>query len=300
MLLILLLGAFLTRRQSHVIEHPQPTNSPITQTAEEQPLSPPVVVPVNQVYSHDRFVTLPQDIRRDFAAFAVGFDGPDDDDGDGVGDRLAVPQWVAYEMRRIGKKLSRGSERPREWATDMLLLGEGIVPSDASYRNSGYSRGHMCMKQIGFRLGAEADRETHTMFNACPQEQDFNEGIWLDLEMKTIEWAEQFGQIWVICGPVFTEKKASKWIGDGAEVRVAVPDGFYKIVVKARGDGAEWTVLAFMYPHDVAKDPKKEFDQTRYLVSVDSVEMATGLDFLSGMEDGVEEELERGVAVGVW
>ncbi len=56
---------------------------------------PPSDVVVPALHIHDRYGTQPKDQFREFAAFVSSFDGPDDDDGDGIPDTLGIPQWVA-------------------------------------------------------------------------------------------------------------------------------------------------------------------------------------------------------------
>jgi DNA/RNA endonuclease G (NUC1) len=157
----------------------------------------------------------------------------------------------------------------------------------------------MCRKLTAYRLGANADWNTHTVLNACPQEPDLNQGIWLDLEEKVDHWADEYGTVWVVCGPVFFGRKPRLWIGDEGEVPVAVPDAFFKVVVKESGDPERPDVLAFLYPHH--RYPKKgPYDQTPFLVSVDYIEELTGLDLLSALDDNAEEELERTPATALW
>lgn len=130
-------------------------------------------------YNHDRFVTLPVDIRRSFTAFVVSFDGAD-------GERcLGVPEWVAYELRKSPPGIEEADDRPGRWSTDPELFRKRIAPADASYAGSGYSRGHMCMKSHAGRISAEADKETHTVLNACPQLQGMNNGVWKAIENLT-------------------------------------------------------------------------------------------------------------------
>jgi DNA/RNA endonuclease G (NUC1) len=62
-------------------------------------------------------------------------------------------------------------------------------------------------------MGAAADRETHTVLNACPQMQRMNGGIWLAIEYLTGRWANEQGAVWIVTGPVFTEASRN-WIGD--------------------------------------------------------------------------------------
>ena len=158
-------------------------------------------------YQHDRFNTQPKDIIRCFRAYTVSFDGQDDNDGDGSPDRWGIPEWVTYEMRKTPENLGKGPKRPSPWITDKALYATKIAPHDKSYGGSGFSRGHMCMKSHAWRLGENADWNTHTVINACPQYQKLNAGSWLALEFKTGEWADQFGKVWIICGPVVHDLK---------------------------------------------------------------------------------------------
>ena len=130
-------------------------------------------------HDHDRFVTRPTEAVRDFEAFTLSFDT----DADGVA--LGVPDWVAYELRRDPSPGSKSASRPSRWSTDADLHRRRLAPDDSSYRNSGYSRGHMCMKSHAGRIGPSADRETHTVLNACPQMQAMNGGVWLAIENPT-------------------------------------------------------------------------------------------------------------------
>lgn len=58
----------------------------------------PIVL--DPAYQHDKFVTQPQDIVKQFRAYTVSFDFLDDNDSDSEGDALRVPEWVAYEIKR--------------------------------------------------------------------------------------------------------------------------------------------------------------------------------------------------------
>lgn len=61
-------------------------------TCETQRGSSPYVLGASQDHDHLRFAPLQRDRTRAFHAFAASFDGPDDDDGDGVGDLRANPK----------------------------------------------------------------------------------------------------------------------------------------------------------------------------------------------------------------
>lgn len=69
---------------------------------------------------------------------------------------------------------------------------------------------------------------------------------------------------------------------------------FYKILVDVTESGGV-RVLAFIMPQVASED-----GVSVYLVSVDEIEGATGLDFLSLLDDGTEDQLEAGKAARLW
>ncbi|MHC4743887.1 MAG: DNA/RNA non-specific endonuclease, partial [Planctomycetota bacterium] len=149
-------------------------------------------------YEHDKWKTSPQDHIFKFRAYTTSFDGEDDNDGDGVEDRWGVPEWVAFEVRK--KTVKTDVKRPRPWMSEESLNAsdKNVAPKDNSYHFAtttkkdhpysltyNLSRGHMCPKNVANRLGDDADYNTHTVLNACPQYQWHNNGIWKDLERLT-------------------------------------------------------------------------------------------------------------------
>ncbi len=101
-----------------------------------------------------------------------------------------------------------------------------------------YVRGHLCMKLHAARISPEAEWNTHTMLNAVPQRQEFNAGIWLDLEYKTADWADLYGEVWIIAGPVVGLDEPPALLGepDKDEMLIAIPDALFKIVVRSSSD----------------------------------------------------------------
>ena len=274
-----------------------------------------------QGYEHDRFAPE-ADISRVFHGFVVSFDSKDDDDGLSGGDLLRLPHWVSQELRRWepveGAQVDDAAwcletlrDRPT-WFTEKDLFDTGVAPNDASYRGSGFDRGHMAMKLLVERLGQDAAYNTHTVLNAIPQRPKFNRGIWQSLEYLTGAWAQNYGKVWVIQGPVFYEGKTLAWIGDQGERKVAVPDAAFKVVVREKTDternAAEVQdrdvpeVLAFLYPQlgPGYFGSSKEYRHARFLTSVDEIEELTGLDFRLSDDSIIEKRLERARATALW
>ncbi|WP_394363715.1 DNA/RNA non-specific endonuclease [Cellulophaga lytica] len=74
---------------------------------------------------------------------------------------------------------------------------------------------------------------------------------------------------------------------------VAVPNYFYKIVAKGKGDNLK--VIAFLFPH---KESKKELSS--FVVSVDKIEKETGIDFFEALPKQTQDKLEAKVNVTNW
>lgn len=239
-------------------------------------------------YDHSRFAPIPADIERKFAAFHVSFDSKDDDNGDGTPDLRRIPEWVSQEIRRFDGECVDTRERPSRWATDSSLYASGVAPNDASYAGSGFDRGHRASKLLAARISLDADRNTHTVLNAVPQFRRFNQQIWRDLENHTGAWAQAYGNIWVIQGPVFydeTNPENSRWIGDTdkGERRVVVPDALFKIVVRVGESPGMIESLAFLYPQLGARyySKRTDFAHERFLTTIAEIEDLTGLSFPS-------------------
>lgn len=147
-------------------------------------------------YDHDRYGVGPVDLLFEFEAFTSSFDSNDDDDGDGTADLLAVPEWVAYELKRYGESPpfeapKPSPKRPSPWyeMDELSFLGQqvGVTEDDIdeSYRGFGtdpglpgfgvVNRGHLTMKSHGQRISWKAGCNTHVFANAVPQQRDFNQ-----------------------------------------------------------------------------------------------------------------------------
>ena len=238
-------------------------------------------------YEHDKWGTQPRDIFFKFDAFVVSFDGSDDNDGDGKPDLWGIPEFVAYEIRKVEKKYKL-PKRPG-WTSDEKLFKAGIAPNDKTYAVSGTSklpevktdfrfvRGHMCPKSTAERISVKAAIETHMLLNACPQLQSQNNSIWKVLEQKSEAMADLYGKIWVICGPVFFNRSPSMWLGQNGEKRAAIPDAFFKIIVWQKEK--KLIHQAYIVPNILIKPKALKSYQT----TIQRVESLTGLKFLTNV-----------------
>ena len=188
-----------------------------------------------------------------------------------------TPKWVAWELT---KEETRGNEeRTNEFQPDPNVIGTKVVTYD--YSGSGYDRGHMAPAG-DMKWSKKAMQESFYMSNICPQDHNLNTEDWNDLEMKSREWARRYGKVYIACGPIYKGIR-NEYIGDH---RVKVPDAFFKVILINAGN--KQCALGFLFENEAGERPL-----TEYLVSVDSIEKLTGLDFFSALPDETENRLEK-------
>lgn len=192
-------------------------------------------------------------------------------------------EWVAYELKQ--KHLSNTNfKRPYFEIDKAVKTG---AASWKNYKNSGYDRGHLC--PAGDRKYSQfAHDETFLTSNITPQEHNFNSGIWNTLEQKVRYWAGKYDGVYVVTGGIL--KGTINSIGNE---KVSVPNQFYKIIFDY--DNGNPKVVAFLMPHENSRKPLYKF-----VVSVDSIEALTGIDFFPELEAAVENRLEASNSYKNW
>ena len=185
-------------------------------------------------------------------------------------------EWLAYELKRsyLG---SNNYKRPFFNEDPKVKTGSADW---RNYKNSGYDKGHLCPAgDMGFNINAYND--TFLTSNISPQVHDFNGGIWNRLEQKVRYWAAMYDGVFVVTGGILGEQIET--IGYEA---VVVPKYFYKILLD--NSKGEYKMIAFLVPNESSNRPLYDF-----VVSVDSIEKMTGIDFFPKLEDKIETRLEK-------
>ncbi len=206
--------------------------------------------------------------------------------------RLKIALWVQYELSR--EDLADSRERSDDFRPNTTIPA-GSRSEKRDYRGSGFDRGHMAPAADMVRSETVMS-ESFLLTNMAPQVGGgFNRGIWRSLESAIRGWVSQRGTLTVITGPAFVPANGEvsyRVIGDG---NVAVPTHFFKIVVDGN-DADHVQALAFLLPNERTVDS----DIGDFLVSIDSIEKLTGLNFLSALPDGDQGPLERDPSDDVW
>lgn len=193
-------------------------------------------------------------------------------------------QWVAYKLTRSNLNNAK-FKRKDNFRSDPDVKSASASVTD--YKGSGYDRGHLA-PAADFTWTEQGMDESFFMSNMSPQDPAFNRGIWKKLEEKVRTWAKQEGELFVVTGPVFKEKR--KKIGKN---KVAVPSHYYKIVLDISGNDIK--AIGFILPNE-----KSSQQLSFFAVSVDDVEDITGLDFFPLIPDDLENQIESSYQYNLW
>jgi endonuclease G, mitochondrial len=193
-------------------------------------------------------------------------------------------EWVAYKL--TDTMVVGSASRKDNFCVDSLVPGGTAGPDD--YPGKNYDRGHLCPAE-DMSFSQEATDTTFYMSNMTPQMGSFNRGIWKKLEMKVRSWVNKYRELYVISGPVL--KNGLQRIGPNKDI--SVPMQFYKIILVQKEK--ETKEIAFLFPHKKSSEALASF-----VVTVDSIEALTKIDFFPALPNKVERELERKVVLDGW
>jgi len=202
-----------------------------------------------------------------------------------------VPNWVSWELNTsyLGSTSRQDDFRP-----DNTLPASEPQASLADYSGSGYDRGHMC-PSADRTLTVAANSQTFFLTNMVPQAANNNQGPWAVMENDLRAIANAGKELLIISGGTFSA--SSNKIGSG----VGVPDKTFKVVVvlDAVNQGAaavtgSTRVIGVMMPNE-NNQISRTADWHSFRVSVDSIEAATGDNFLSDVDPAIQSIVESRV-----
>lgn len=256
---VLLVGAMLrTRANDEPVTAPNPADAPAAVTAGLTAVSVPAGVD-NRMISYE--------------GFEVGFNPS-----------MHQPNYVAWELTPE-KTDGPYSRKNAQFAADARVEGSA-TPDD--YRRSGFDRGHIA-PAADMKWSAQAMADCHLMTNITPQVNALNGGAWASVEKMGRRWANRFGRIIIVAGPVLSDR-LTRTIG---ATGVAVPERFFKVVLAP--DATPPMTIAFIMPNAYVEGGAQQA-----VATVDQVEAITGFDFFSALPDEIEEQIESHSALHQW
>lgn len=194
-----------------------------------------------------------------------------------------IPNWVAWHL--TADHIDGPVRRMNNFYEEESVASPRATLED--YRGSGWSRGHMC--PAGDNKWSEAAMyDSFSLVNVCPQDANLNSGLWNRIEMDCRKWAQRYGDIYIVCGPLFYDQE-HETIGVN---KVVVPEAFFKVILCLQGKSK---AIGFVVKNNAGTKRKDQ-----YVNTVDEVERLTGYDFFPALPDGIEAEVEAYSNIDDW
>lgn len=191
--------------------------------------------------------------------------------------------WVAYEFTKA--ETNKKVDRTDNFKPDPKISTKSA--DDQDYKKSGYDRGHLAAA-ADMAWSLEAMNASFYYSNMSPQTPSFNRGIWKKLEEQVRDWVMLYDTLYVVTGPVLT--KGLPAIGPN---KVSVPNYYYKVILDYKKSRQQ--AIGFLLPNQKSSLPLRQ-----YVVSVDSIEKLTSIDFFFRLEDNQEQFLEQNLCANCW
>jgi endonuclease G len=193
-------------------------------------------------------------------------------------DDWKLPNWVAYELT---KQETMGEvERCNGFSPDPKVKGDAVVHKDYTNNPGKYDRGHMA-PAADMKWSEQAMKESFYTTNICPQNANLNRGDWNDIEELVRDYAQRYESVYVVCGPIVADKP--EYMGNYQ--RIAIPDAFYKAILRKKGDS--WTTIGFVCENVAGSKPI-----LYYIRTIDEIENMANVDLFYALPDDVENKIE--------
>lgn len=180
--------------------------------------------------------------------------------------------YVSVESIKNGYFLDLESDEPRQSLSDWS-------------RDFNMSHGHMCPAADN-RWDKSAMNQSFLLTNMCPQDEKLNGGAWQKLEEKCRAWANKYGCIYIVAGPIFFDSP-SRFLG-----KIAIPDAFFKVVL-CLSDSPK--AIGFIYENSSTSQ-----SINNAYCTIDHVEEITGYDFFATLDNNTESKIESQCNINYW
>jgi len=192
--------------------------------------------------------------------------------------------WVAYRLTPDIHD-DGNVDRQNDFRVDTELPAI-YQTTPADYVEPVFDQGHLANSE-SLDDTITMNSETFLMSNMTPQLPGLNSAGWKGLENRERKWTDNRGELFIYAGPLF-EGGLPSFIGNG----VPVPTHFWKVIY----DPAAQEAIAFIFPHRRVLTSELSL----LLVSVNEVEIRSGLNFLTALADTTEETIEQSQPLTQW
>lgn len=193
------------------------------------------------------------------------------------------PLWVAYTL--TAQETKKRCKRSGRFKPDPSLRGMDVTTKD--YSHSGYDRGHLA-PAADMAFNRKAMRQSFYLSNICPQLPEFNKGVWASLEHQVRRYARYYDSVHLVTGPLYLPEQGRI----GRRGQIPVPSHFFKVLLTPDYRYAVAFVLEHREDYGESRGGELRHHLRQRAISVDSLEVLSGLDFFPLLPDAVEVRVE--------
>ena len=216
---------------------------------------------------------------------------------------MLASYWVAYPLcsdhLTTGRTDSWGIYDPKVPSGKQVNLsaGYGVNVYVDEVQTNYYARGHQ-IPNADRNAVPSMQEQTYYPTNITPQLQnDFNGGIWMDLEAGVRSAVHAGDTVYVVTGAAFRKKGGTEVINTITNTYsqvIPVPNYYWKVLLKVKRSGESVNnakAIGFWLEH---RDDLRENTSSyqNYAVSVDQIEAWTGFDFFANLPEALQNLCE--------
>lgn len=194
-----------------------------------------------------------------------------------------LPNWVFWQL--TSEHVNGDAVRPGNAYHEEKKVAKPRATA-ADYRKTGYTRGHMCPAGDN-KWDRNAMYDSFSLANICPQTERCNSGVWNAIEMQCREWALEYGDVYIVSGPILSENPDT--IGEN---KVAVPEAFFKVVVSLKGKKRG---IGF-----ICDNTDRNQTMKKCVVTIAEIERATGINFFPNLSAKDRRTIEEKANLRDW
>ena len=193
-----------------------------------------------------------------------------------------TPMWVSENLTRENLR-TKNATRQNDFRPDPQIPSQ-YSATLSDFKNNGvmhlkgrsFDRGHMAPAE-DFRGDPDQMSESFYLSNMVPQDSANNRGIWATLEKNVRGWANKYGEVYVVTGPVFPNGMSQGRMG-----KVYIPVSLYKAVYIPSLNQA----VAFIIPNQDVSGSLQS-----YMKPVSEVESLTLIDVFPKVSSEVKSRV---------
>jgi len=186
---------------------------------------------------------------------------------------LKISKWVAYTIEEW--QIEQNVKKRKKVKPDNKI-DKTVKKNDYSKKN--FHKGHQ-VPASHRAYDNEVATEVSYLTNITPQHKDLNQGIWKDLEQICSDLTSESEKLYITTGVISTRNKRIR-------NKVVIPDFYFKAILIQYEN--EFKAIGFIIPN---KEPKGTC-LCSYVVTIDSLENLTGLDFFSQLDLTIQNKIE--------